>query len=105
MAGIDDRPVAQKVDFSRSQALHSLDSIEWSNTSAVSTSEQGAQGVFFVQFHGGAVVVVKASWEPAQEWFGLLLAQHLKFKAPTVRLLKRHDDETRAMWRAIEVAT
>lgn len=84
--------------------IPNLNKIDWNEVKAVSMSESGTAGVFFVELEEGGFVV-KGSPEPAIEYFASLVYAKLKIKVPQMRVMKYTDPEFNKMVLALERKT
>eukprot|EP01113_Clastostelium_recurvatum_P019416 TRINITY_DN2288_c0_g1_i1.p1 TRINITY_DN2288_c0_g1~~TRINITY_DN2288_c0_g1_i1.p1 ORF type:complete len:449 (+),score=99.07 TRINITY_DN2288_c0_g1_i1:127-1473(+) len=72
---------------------HVLSPIDWENAVGFSSSEEGSEGVFFVQFEDNSAVVIKGSSTVAADMFAQDLAHYAHIDVPTFRVLRLQADD------------
>eukprot|EP01118_Nematostelium_gracile_P017782 TRINITY_DN7707_c0_g1_i1.p1 TRINITY_DN7707_c0_g1~~TRINITY_DN7707_c0_g1_i1.p1 ORF type:complete len:244 (-),score=63.56 TRINITY_DN7707_c0_g1_i1:158-889(-) len=73
----------------------------WAKVTKVTQPESGAGGVFFARFDDDSISVVKGSSTLAQQAFAMLLAQKLKLRIPTFRIISYENQEWKDLKRNI----
>mmetsp|Transcript_69081 Transcript_69081/g.131784 ORF Transcript_69081/g.131784 Transcript_69081/m.131784 type:complete len:594 (-) Transcript_69081:170-1951(-) len=96
-------PVAYTYRFPHAEVegFNDLDRIDWSACVGVQRSDDGSEGVLFVELPGKRAVVVKAPVHVASEMFGNVLCGQLGVMCPNVRLVTIASNEGRSLLEAL----
>ena len=86
------------------QSIEDLNNINWGKIVALEMSDDGSEGVIFVETENGAFVI-KGSSDPAIEYFSYHLLTNLKIKTPQQRILEYSHVDFQTMIIAIDRAS